>query len=227
MQRYNRRKQKFIYNPDWRKKMVCTVYGVDAITEQYPVDFEQSVDAALNSLQERERDVLLKYFRDGMALKQIGDDYGVTGNRVRQIRDSAECKLRHPTRYRIIKKGLFAETVKEQAFQAERQAESEKRSNMLKDIRNIRDPEQALEALEDVYVSDLDLGIRAFNCLMRSGVLSVADVIRLIATGGIRKIRNCGVSTTDEIIRQVNAFVSFHVEEGMPLPMSNTKNLEE
>ena len=224
MQKYNRYNDP-ICNVDWREELVCAVYGVDAPTEQYPVDFDESVDAALNSLQERERDVLLKYFRDGLTLKRIGEDYGLTDNRVRQIRDMAERKLRHPTRYRIIKNGLFAETVNAQNCQAERRAASERRSDMLKNIRNIRDPEQALEALKDVYVSDLDLSVRAANCLMRGGALSVADVIRLISTGGIRKIRNCGASTTDEIIRQVNAFVAFPVEEGIPL--SNIQNQEE
>ena len=62
------------------------------------------IEAVLDTLEERERRILnLYYGLDGappMTLEEIGNQFGLTRERIRQIRDRALCKLRHPTRAR-------------------------------------------------------------------------------------------------------------------------------
>ena len=63
----------------------------------------EAIDSALGGLKEREREVIRLYFGlDGtqpkMNLEEIGIKYGLTRERIRQIKDKALFKLRHPKR---------------------------------------------------------------------------------------------------------------------------------
>lgn len=65
---------------------------------------EDAIFAALNTLEEREREVIRLYFGLGgdaeMTLEEIGIRFRLTKERVRQIKEKAHRKLRHPTRGR-------------------------------------------------------------------------------------------------------------------------------
>jgi RNA polymerase primary sigma factor len=67
----------------------------------------EQVDSVLNSLSERERDVLRLRFGlvDGRnrTLEEVGKEFNVTRERIRQIEAKALRKLRHPTRSRKLK----------------------------------------------------------------------------------------------------------------------------
>ena len=75
------------------------------------------LEDVLNSLDEREQKIIRLYFGlDGMealTLEQIGDLIGVTRERVRQIKERALGRLRHPSRYQFLKQ--IAESVEETA----------------------------------------------------------------------------------------------------------------
>jgi RNA polymerase primary sigma factor len=72
----------------------------------------ESVEEALDSLNERERDVLKLRFGlvDGRArtLEEVGKEFNVTRERIRQIEAKALRKLRHPSRSRKLKDYLEA-----------------------------------------------------------------------------------------------------------------------
>ncbi len=65
---------------------------------------EDEIFAALDTLEEREREVIRLYFGLGgdveMTLEEIGIRFRLTRERVRQIKEKALRKLRHPTRRR-------------------------------------------------------------------------------------------------------------------------------
>ena len=67
----------------------------------------EQMEDVLNTLSPRERDVLIMRFGledgKGRTLEEVGREFGVTRERIRQIEAKALRKLRHPTRAKKLK----------------------------------------------------------------------------------------------------------------------------
>lgn len=66
----------------------------------------KEIDRALDTLTERERDVLKLFFgisSQEMTLEEIGEQFGLTRERVRQIKEKAIKRLRHTSRSKLLK----------------------------------------------------------------------------------------------------------------------------
>ncbi|MCK5029034.1 MAG: sigma-70 family RNA polymerase sigma factor [Bacteroidales bacterium] len=66
----------------------------------------REIDRSLATLTERERDIVKYFFGIGvseMTLEEIGDNFGLTRERVRQIKEKAIRRLRHTSRSRLLK----------------------------------------------------------------------------------------------------------------------------
>ena len=74
--------------------------------EVYEHALKRTIDDALGTLTEREAKVLRLYFGLGdtepMTLEQIGESFGITRERVRQIKEKALLRLRHQSRARFL-----------------------------------------------------------------------------------------------------------------------------
>ena len=74
--------------------------------ELYSEALQRSIDEALGTLSEREAKVLRLYFGLGdtepLTLEQIGERFGITRERVRQIKERALSRLRHQSRARFL-----------------------------------------------------------------------------------------------------------------------------
>jgi RNA polymerase primary sigma factor len=74
--------------------------------EVYEHALKRSIDDALGTLTEREARVLRLYFglddTEPMTLEQIGESFGITRERVRQIKEKALLRLRHQSRARFL-----------------------------------------------------------------------------------------------------------------------------
>ena len=69
----------------------------------------REIDRSLATLTDRERDILKYFFGIGvseMTLEEIGDNFGLTRERVRQIKEKAIRRLRHTSRSRLLKSFL-------------------------------------------------------------------------------------------------------------------------
>jgi RNA polymerase primary sigma factor len=66
----------------------------------------REIDRALSTLTERERDIVKYFFGIGtqeMTLEEIGENFGLTRERVRQIKEKAIRRLRHSTRSKLLR----------------------------------------------------------------------------------------------------------------------------
>ncbi|MCI2082548.1 MAG: RNA polymerase sigma factor RpoD/SigA [Bacteroidales bacterium] len=66
----------------------------------------KEIDRALSTLTERERDIVKYFFGIGcqeMTLEEIGEQFGLTRERVRQIKEKAIRRLRHSARSKLLK----------------------------------------------------------------------------------------------------------------------------
>jgi RNA polymerase primary sigma factor len=67
----------------------------------------KEVQRALSTLSERECDVIIYYFglngEHSMTLEEIGEKFGLTRERVRQIKEKAIRRLRHTSRSKALK----------------------------------------------------------------------------------------------------------------------------
>jgi RNA polymerase primary sigma factor len=71
--------------------------------------FTREIDRALATLTERESDIIKLFFGIGiqeMTLEEIGEKFGLTRERVRQIKEKAIRRLRHTSRSKLLKSYL-------------------------------------------------------------------------------------------------------------------------
>ena len=85
--------------------------GTDAALE-YKESLRREIDRSLSTLTDRQCDVIKLYFGIGvehpMSLEDIGERFGLTRERVRQIKDKAINKLRNTSRSKLLKNYLGA-----------------------------------------------------------------------------------------------------------------------
>lgn len=88
-----------------------TTPGTDEDLE-YRESLRREIERSLSTLTERQRDVVKLYFGIGvehpMSLEDIGEKFGLTRERVRQIKDKAISKLRATNRSKLLKYYLGA-----------------------------------------------------------------------------------------------------------------------
>jgi RNA polymerase primary sigma factor len=66
----------------------------------------KEIDRALETLKERESDIIRQLFGIGcqeMTMEEIGERFGLTRERVRQIKEKAIRRLRHTSRSKLLK----------------------------------------------------------------------------------------------------------------------------
>ena len=158
---------------------------------------------ALGTLNPREQAVLTLRMRDKLSLEKVGEQFGLTRERIRQIQAKAEHKLRHPSRQRLY---LCVPTIEFQAKCKELnklQEEYEFLSNKLEQFEKAKPETSSLSAAEYLLVrktpiEELNLTVRAYNALKRAGKDTVGDVMDL-RRADLYRIRNLGETSIANI----------------------------
>lgn len=172
------------------------------LADQVKKNLEDVIDTRLTK---REAICVRKYFGEYKTLEEVGEEFDVTRERIRQIIAKAGRKLRHPSTYIFITRGLD--------YQDRLNEEYERRLNELieKEARKKVDLHKALVKEtygsegtidKDIPIESLNFSVRTFNCLRRKNVHTVADLEALSLTD-ILNIRNLGKKSFNEILDKV------------------------
>jgi predicted DNA-binding protein YlxM (UPF0122 family) len=169
--------------------------------------------AALNYLsgqsatKKRRVDMLLAYYKDGKSMKDIGRDFGVSESLVSlEIRQCIR-HLRHPNiRQKFMPLLITIDEIDE--YYKKKMAELDEREARL-DAR-----QRKLNAKEGILdIEDMDLSVRAYNCLSRAKIKTSKDIEEAIKSGTLRCVRNLGRNTYDQILERMDELFGTHYSE--------------
>ena len=171
---------------------------------------QKALGEVLASLPERQRGVLLAFYRDGKSKEEIAQIYGVSYGRINEILKKGLRLLRHPMRYNRIKNGESLQRKKDEYNNLVKTydnlcTEMEVRTRVLEEQRallKIQEEGYAMTNME-LRIEDLMLSARSYNCLFRAELFFVCEVVDCINRGGLLDIRNLGKVSADEIIHAV------------------------
>ena len=167
----------------------------------------------MSRLTDREKAVIRMRFREQMTLREAGAGIGTSPERTRQIEQKALRKLRYPygASCYILKHG--AKAYVEMRIREEVEKQVAEQTAAVKAAYQDKLEKLSIESLPEIEdcttrlltkIEDLDLGVRPYNCLRRSGVTNVKELIERFPTlDDAWKIRNLGRKSLDEISQAV------------------------
>lgn len=171
----------------------------------------EGLNAALETITERERHLIKRYYEEYKTLAEISDEVGVTRERVRQVIMRGIRKLRHPSRLNVIRYGVNAAEMncymKELAKKVAEIKEMEEYINEHPDILNL--PYLPTNAPKTYTLNDMELSVRSYNCIVRSSVttqygnlrgdIPISYIEDLFIDDKILEVRNLGRKSIIEI----------------------------
>lgn len=249
------------------RNLIAAVIGEDpnGLPKEYNQDHLSGISYALDTLSDREREIIILQYVYSVSDQKIGKYYELSRQRVHQIHCKALRKLRHPSRYSLLKNGLRGHCIekvprrdrekveilydfymrgyndgvadavakKEQYLSTSFQQAMEELNLPASalDCLQQRDTDRVLHLFDIVRnepllrflqnndnvktntvnteaqilqkpIEDLELSIRAFNCLKRAGVNTIEDLLELDLET-IRNIRNLNLKSQVEIAEKL------------------------
>ena len=198
---------------------------IDDNSQQLPCDFNQTLAYILAGMSEREQRVIEMYFRYNMTYMQIGKTFNVTQERIRQIKEKAIRKLRHPSRLNLLKTGIRNQI--RDAYDKGRQETTNTylkvMTNKISKIENTlkinTDNDNTKIPIKPTSIEDINLSVRSYNVLKRAGCNTLESIAKL-SRNEFTKIRNLGQRSAEEILEKLH-------EHGLMLRDENSENSED
>lgn len=190
---------------------------------------------AVSKLKDREVDIIRMHFQQGKTYREIAEHYSLSGVRPGQILHHAMQQIRaRPHNKAILSIGVAAYTRCRQNIveneMINRQVEAKLFEARLEDARlwakqhevnPLRGKEQKpLFKFESTRIEELSLSVRAYNSMRRAGIKTVADIISYEKKTGLRRIRNFGEKSYQEIVDLLAANDINLVQEDQPVEQS-------
>ena len=171
----------------------------------------------LDALTPREKLGILSYYRDEMSLRAVGElpEFNVSPERTRRIILKALRKLRYPSFANLLRHGndwteQYAELKRREREIVQKdceltrlECELKRRAEALKAqerklpedhastaIMEPYDNVQTEESMSLISIEDMDLEVRAYNCLKRAEMMNLKDVVECIKKGELMSVRN-------------------------------------
>lgn len=158
---------------------------VPEITE----DIEAGLEYAVSTLDDRRQTILRLRFQENISQRKVAEMLGVSPSAIGSMERDSIFKLHRPP---VVAYLMYGKTGYENRMEQMRlQDEAERNTEAYKKITGIR-------------FEELDLSIRAFNCLRRAGYETIGDIVDLTEEDIIH-IKNISWKQYDEIGRKLLA----------------------
>lgn len=185
------------------EQIYAAVFGVksETVGDIMPDDADEAVEIVLSMLKEKQATVVRMY-SEGYKLKEIADKLGVTGERIRQIRNEAYSRMRKNYLRRIMEYGAGV------ADEARKQAEEEHRTKIADYKKTL---ETGVENQEQDSVNDdsdktlEEIGLCAFTrkkCI-NNGIKSASD-FQSISYKDLQEAPGIGEKTLVDIMKALH-----------------------
>lgn len=152
---------------DWHDRLLREILDIDVSVVEFP-DYDTDVfdDVMCDRLTAREHLIICGRHRDNMTLSELGELWGLSANRIRQIEVKALRKLRHP---RVIKRIFSNNSIWSEYYVIESYLNTEKLAEHLT-------PKTEGFYNGDREIKYLGLSTRSYNCLVRAGIRTFRDL---------------------------------------------------
>lgn len=182
--------------------------------EAYPSNLEESLDIMLQKLPDREREVILCLYEEGMTRDEIAKKFEVTRERIKQIEAKALRKLRYSNGWVLVGKDRVIS-----AMEIQKQIENDivirtkhevimalddKVTSLRKIIKDCTAEaiKKFLKSDTDLKIEELDFSYRTYDVLKKAGINTVDD-IRKRSVSDFEKVRGMGRRSLNEIIEKM------------------------
>lgn len=200
----------------WAEDLFVDVYRVKDRSIPIPDDVTERFEDVIPNLPGNLPDVIFMLYRDGMTLKEVGEELGKSGERIRQLREKALRMLRSPRRTAFMLMGTPGEEVyigRVRAEELKEKAENDYTCRMMrKEIERLdriiyaknkilKDEQEAIP-IEEWDMLNIHLSVRGYNALKRSGVSTFGQLLAL-THDDLLSIRNLGRKTAEDIMEEL------------------------
>lgn len=200
----------------WAEDLFVEVYRVKDCSIPIPDDVTERLEEVISELPGDLPKVIFMLYRDGLTLKEAGEELQKSGERIRQLKERALRMLRNQRRTAFM---LIGESGKEMYISRVRAEElREKAENdytcrvMRKEIERLdrliyaknkilKDEKERIP-IEDWSTLGINLSVRAFNALKKANVQTFGQLLAM-TYGDLKRIRNMGQKTADEVAEEV------------------------
>lgn len=172
--------------------------------EEWPEDAEGSVAYVLYQLPERERVYMEQFYKENRTMDEIGEAFGVTHERVRQIIVRAERRLRTPRLARFLTlgvQGVISSAFDAQCGERYRELLGRVEQSVMETVKQTETtitPMAKAEILKQPLTA-LNLSIRPHNRLVAKGCETVGDVMSM-SYGDFNGIEHMGAVSRKQVI---------------------------
>lgn len=179
-----------------------------------PADAEGTIWYIISRFDKRVQDVIIGRYKDGKSYDQLGNERGVTRERIRQIETRALRQMRNPRCRKLLSLGI-AEYIAQIRIDAEESSANKQISAATEVIKIVADrlskitgddeisvmmEKKELKRRRTITTDNMGLSVRTFNVLARAGLYTVGDILNY---GDLRNVQNIGQKSLDEITQKI------------------------
>lgn len=191
------------YEPTFEESFYAMVFGIPAEEASMimPEDAEETVEYIMSTMDEKEADIIKRRIAKE-TLISIGEAYGVSRERIRQIEAKTIRKLHNPSRVRMLKQGKAAVGEEEVRRKMEMERIAEAKARLVEEQNRLAI--EAASRIENLDIENLDPSVRLYNCLKRAEINTIGDLLKWDRSS-LSKLRNMGKKSLAELERLLDS----------------------